>query len=1042
MCMMTLKSTNSVDSPRRGRPVALDCLRGFRAARSGTLSHWLVLLTMVVGWPAIASAQNAQLSGVVRDVQGTVIVGAEARLFDEATGGVLTTRSNERGVYVFASVRPTTYRLELTAQGFADAVHREVTLHVDERVVFDVSMVVAGHQEATEVVGKSYLLATADGSLGTVIDRTLAAELPLRGRSFTALVTLAPGVSLIPGRLGSGDASEFHVNGQRNDANYLMVDGVNGPTEMDAGGFQSSSGQRLSSTVTGTVNGGLSIDAVQEVRIQTSSFAAEFGRTPGGQISLITRSGTNRFDGSIFEQFRNDDLMANDWFANAKGVAKPTIEEHQFGATLGGPLVRDRLFFFASYEGLRLDQPLFQTKNVPSVEARNQASPVKNVLNSYPMPTGPTRPDLTAELAAYYGTRRSSDTWGVRLDQSIRQGMQVFGRYARVPSMALDDSPFVFIGAAHKRAQTVTGGLTATLWASTLLDVRAGYGDSSYRYDGGTPGPQEAVRQWLPDATPASGGLEFGTTNLSALVTGTRPGNLQQQANLVASLSHVRGAHTLKVGMDYRRLQPEAFADYTLTARFASLAQALAGTTLATLNVSHVFPLEGTFNNYSFYVQDDWKVRPQLSMTYGLRWDINPAPSFPTGQGPYTVTTFEPASQVILSSQRNVPLWKTEYGNVFPRLGLSYSLDQAGRTVVGGGVGLFGDLTGSVAAIAALTAPGTRTSLSRTNVALPLSDNDVRGLEQPSVSLPYEGSANVVDPRLHTPRTAQWNVNVQRAITSRQSISASYVGASGETLLQRTTYRRGVNSNFLNEFHRLTAAGESRYQALQLQYRGRLMRGMQSLVSYTFGSARDTSSAYLSTEHEWAPSNYDLRHSLNAALSWELPNGTSRAAWALKDWGVHVSGGARSGYPFTMLSTTAFLQGQETSIFQRASTAPGVPIIVEDAAAPGGRRFNSSAFVNPPPTEQGNTSRNEFRGFSAYQMDLALQRSLRFGEVTRVRVRIEAFNLFNTPVFLTPVNAVGVSQFGQPTSTVNSVTGGLYRSGGPRSVAVSIRMDY
>src|SRR5262249_54256324 len=159
----------------------------------------------------------------------------------------------------------------------------------------DVNMAIGEFQATTEVVGSG--LATSDGAVGTLIDRRFAAELPLRGRSFTSLIALAPGVSLIPGRLGSGEASQFPVNGQRTDSNYLLVEGVNGPTEMDAAGFQNAAGQRLASTATGTGSGGLSLDAVQEVRIQTSSFAAEFGRTPGAQISLITRSGSNRHSG-------------------------------------------------------------------------------------------------------------------------------------------------------------------------------------------------------------------------------------------------------------------------------------------------------------------------------------------------------------------------------------------------------------------------------------------------------------------------------------------------------------------------------------------------------------------------------------------------------------------------------------------------------------------------------------------------------------------------------------------------------------------------
>jgi hypothetical protein len=990
--------------------------------------------------PAPALAQNAELSGVVRDQQGAAVADATVRLVDLATGVAVTTSSNTKGVYVFPSLKPATYRLEIIGAGFAPAVNEALVLNVDQRLVFDVSLLLEGRAETVTVTSGRSTLSTTDGSVATVIDRRFAADLPTRGRSFSALVSLAPGVTMSPTSTSTG-GSEFSVNGQRTTSNSLTVDGVPGLSEMDSGGISNAAGQRLSSTVTGTVSGGLSMDAVQEIRVQTSSFAAEFGRTPGGQISLITRSGSNLMHGSLFEQFRDDSLTANEWFANSAGLAKPPLSEHQFGGTLGGPVLRKRTFFFVSYDGLRLTQPRTVNESVPSKEIRQVPSRAQALLNAYPGPTGPTEANQTAKYIANHPVNVSSDVFGLRFDHVLSSRVQMFGRYARVPSHNEDDSPFASSKIVDKKATSVTGGLTSTLGARLLVDVRAAVGSSRYGYTSGT---NPALTDWF-GITSGTAWSRLAVTGLPTLYAGPSLSNVQHQGHVDASASYVFGTHHVKAGFLYGRLSPTIRPRHDVNATVQGLTPLVNDTVVRTLAVVNDFTVDVHFDNYSAYVQDAWKVRPNLSVTYGVRWDVNKAPSFGPNQGPLAVETLTPLTSLKLVPAQNVPLWETNYSNVVPRFGFSYAFGSEGKLVLSGGAGLFNDLDGP----AATTNVGGSARLSRANVALPLMASDLRGVTDPILSPPYTTSLSVVDPNLESPRTTQWNLTLERMLGDSQSVSISYVGARGERLLQRQEYGAGLNASFLSSVSVTTAAGTSRYRSLQLQYRRRAAAGLQVLGSYAFSDAKDTTSSVTATDRALtlAPSQFDLRHSAKVAATWTLPElERGPAKWMVNGWALHGILTARSGYPFTVVSSALVLPGEE-NLQARASLVPGVPILLDDPTAPGGRRYNRAAFVDPPAGQHGDTGRNAFRGYSSWQVDMGLQRSIRVTSDAKVQIRVDGFNLFNTPVFSLPVAFTFATPFGVPMTTgttASSATGAqsLYQVGGPRSVMLSAHLQF
>jgi hypothetical protein len=326
-------------------------------------------------------AQEASLSGRITDPSRQSVAGASVKLSNEATGWSAESRTDATGVYTFAGLRVGQYRLRVEAGAFQPA-ERLVTLTVGDRLIADLQLQLAEQRFAVEVNEAALMVNRENAAVSTVFTRELVQNLPLNGRSFQSLLELTPGVVLAPASITN--PGQFAVNGQRTNANYFIVDGVSANVAASASATftQQAAGTLPALTILGTSSGLVSIDALQEFRVTTSSYSAEYGRTPGGQVVLVSRSGTNRFTGSLYNYFRNEKLDANDWFANRNRIARQPLRQNNFGGVLGGPVLipklyngRDKTFFFFSYEGLRLRQPQAALRNflVPSELARQRA---------------------------------------------------------------------------------------------------------------------------------------------------------------------------------------------------------------------------------------------------------------------------------------------------------------------------------------------------------------------------------------------------------------------------------------------------------------------------------------------------------------------------------------------------------------------------------------------------------------------------------------------------------------------------------------------
>src|SRR5258708_3496943 len=439
-------------------------------------------LFIVLGFACavVGQTETATLSGLVTDRTAAAVSGAEVRLQSVDRGTVTTTTTNDAGIYVFPSVHPGQYQISIQKQGFKQVDLLGLVVNVQDHIEQNFRLEVGSVAESVTVEAAASIINTTDASVSTVVDRQFAENLPMNGRSFQTLIDLTPGVVVTPSNVADG--GQFSVNGQRGVSNYWMVDGVSANVGVST---TSNAGSRLSGrapsfSVLGGTNSLVSVDALQEFRIQTSTYAPEFGRTPGGQISIVTRSGVNEFHGTLFDYFRNDVLDANDWFANANKLPKPEERQNDFGATFTGPIIKGRTFFFFSYEGLRLRLPQVVQSPVPDLSTRKNAIPaMQPYLHACPLPS-PAPPDNSAtgiaQLNHSYSNAATLDAYSMRIDHKLTGKLNLFGRYNYSPSKLIQRGAggvyaLSTVFPAKIPTQTGTAGAAWTISPSIVNDL-------------------------------------------------------------------------------------------------------------------------------------------------------------------------------------------------------------------------------------------------------------------------------------------------------------------------------------------------------------------------------------------------------------------------------------------------------------------------------------------------------------------------------------------------------------------------------------------
>ena len=1086
--------------------------------------------------PLFAQSPTATVNGQVRDATRAVVRDADVQLVNELTNVKYTASTNNEGIYSIVDVPSGTYRIQVSKSGFKTIIQSNITLNVLDARAINFELPVGAVSEIVTVEGGASLVETESAAVSTVVDRQFAENLPLNGRSFQSLIQLTPGVVLTANN--GFDTGQFSINGQRANANYWMVDGVGANIGISASPLAGSgvAGTLGSTSVLGGTNSLVSVDAMQEFRIQTSTYAPEFGRTPGGQISIVTRSGTNQFHGTAFDYLRNDILDANNWFngvniLNATPLPKAEERQNDFGGTFSGPILKNRTFFFFSYEGLRLRLPTTSLTFVPdasftpgTTNSRQNAIPaLQRYLNAYPLPS-PTSPEVvcdpatdlfcppsgvsgSAALNASYSNPATLNAYSLRLDHKINDKMNLFGRYNYSPSVLTvrNTGELSNVSPTTTNTQTVTVGALWTISPTIANDFRFNYSSTvaslSSRLDnfgGAVP------LQTLPLPSPfTAGNSQFtftidGLKNGAGFVAGEGVDNQQRQINIVDSVALQKGAHSLKFGVDYRRLSPHFGPPaYTQDANFNDVPSAEVGGVRYGELLSNL-PATFLFRNLGVFAQDTWHITPRLTMTYGLRLDVDFVPSSLSGPSFPAVTGFN------LSSLSNLALlpagtapYKTSWGDLAPRIGVAYQLSHSQRwqTVLRGGFGVFYDLSSSEAGNSA-----SQNSLSASYpfgsavylygapyggaATFPFTPANAAPIVPLSPSNP--GYLYAFDPNLGSPHTLQWNVAAEQALGTQQSMTVSYIGAAGRRLIQTAAVGSPNPAFYIAQL--VTNTGTSDYDALQLQLQRRLSHGLQALASYSWSHSIDTASAgsigsgsnallALSPNVNRGPSDFDVRNVFSMALTYDVPapKWNAFANAILGGWSTENIVQAQSAKPVDVYSSYLgeLANGFETNV--RPDVVAGVPLYLYGAQYPGGKAFNytpgavaggcpdgsasTGPFCSPPidpttflPTRQGNLPRNALRGFGLAQWDFAIHREFGIHESVKLQFRAEMFNVLNHPNFgppdgsLTdPTFGLSMATLGQSLASGNLGSGAfdpLYALGGPRSIQFGLKLSF
>lgn len=1064
-------------------------------------SRYLASLTLVLSLllpSARGQSPNGTISGLVIDSSGAVIVGADILIENYATGVQYSAQTNKDGLYLLPNLPPGNYRLQVSKMGFKTIIKPEIILSVQEALAVNFTLPVGAAAEIVTVVGTVPLMNTESAAVSTVVDRQFAENLPMNGRSFQTLIELTPGVVAVPSNLA--DSGQFAINGQRATSNYWMIDGVSANVGVSATApGNGTSGALGSFSVLGGTNSLVSVDAMQEFRIQTSSYAPEFGRTPGGQISILTRSGTNEFHGTAFDYLRNDALDANNWFNTAVQPALPKAEERQndFGGTLGGPIVRDKTFFFFSYEGLRLRLPQTTLTTVPDLAARASAVPaMQPYLDAFPLPNS-SQPDVAPDIAPFdasYSNAASLDAYSLRTDYRASSRLSIFGRYSYSPSNLVQRGAG---GSALSNetpeaidTQTATAGATWTLAPTLTDDFRFNYSrtngfSSSYLDHFGGAVPLSSLPFPVP-LTSTNGALFVDLFPLlnGSLQTGKGIQNLQRQINVIDTVSLQSGAHAMRFGIDFRRLSPVVSpAAYTQTVDFFDMPSAEQGDTGIGLINSRA-DLTLLFKNLSIFAQDTWQAHPRLTVTYGLRWDVDFVPSSLNGPSIPAATGYNlnDLSGLAIEPAGSKPFQTTFY-NFAPRLGVAYQLSrsQAGGTVLRGGLGVFYDLlsseTGRIVGSGYAPFGSERILFGPAfggSATFPYSPDESAPPAVPALATISQLYA--VNPNLKLPYTLEWNVALEQSLGTNQTLSASYVGASGKRLLQTSAVASPPSNPAVNGFF-VDNTGTSDYDALQVQFQRRLSPGLQMLASYVWSHSIDTGSAGSYTgsiSNAGTPgsfnanrgsSSFDIRNAFSMGLTYDVPRLQKHALLrrTLGHWSTDNFVTAHSAPPLDVIDAAFYAQTLSGGGFIaaiRPDIVPGQPLYLYGREYPGGKALNGAAFTNPPvdpqtgqAARQGDAPRNFLRAFGTAQWDFAVHREFPIREGLNLQFRAEMFNVLNHPSFGPPNSFFGAGGFGVATELLGqSLVGAggigsgalspLYQLGGPGSIQFALKLKF
>ena len=1034
-------------------------MKGHRTRVAGFLAVWGLTWGL-----AYAQTYRGSIRGVVRDPAKSVIAGANITAKSTATGLMRSVATNGDGEYVLAELPADEYNVTANAPGFTDVTQKvRVAVGANTTADFDLSQVAARAEQIT-VTEQAPLVESNNDVLGEVVGNTMVTQLPLNGRDFGKLVALVPGVTVE----GSGVAGtekgfgQFNINGNRDRSNNYLLDG----TDNNDPFFNNSALNQVG--ITGAPASLLPIDAIQEFNLQ-SQFPAEYGRNSGSVVNITTKSGSNEFHGSAYEFFRNNALDARNYFnptTNPDGTPNPQTPFHnnQFGGSLGGPILRNRTFFFVAYEGQRervgsnfqylLPMPA-QIQQARSEAAAILGAPVSpgldNVLAQFPTPTGFN--GTAGTLNAAVNDKNDLNSVIAKIDQNFGSRYQLSGRYA------YDSSSQIFplgglggFGNGSRLAQyaqtspttvqVVSVSFLANLAPAKINEVRFGYS----RY-------QTSFSSLDANFKPASIGLTTGSgvngmpefdfggviENLGATAYSIPRGRTSQTFQILDNYTWIAGRHTLKFGGEYRHATISNFNDNLARGIFSFTPTGADPNpvvdTLISFYTGNGF-IQGNYGNtqrntlnngFGLFAQDDFKFRPNLTLNFGLRWEY----FGPLGESNGLISNI--ASNGVLSLVGTNGLehaYHRDWTNFSPRIGLAWNIYP--NTVVRAGYGLYYDYVPQNLFIAnytntagLVTNPIGPKPVQPYNVDYGAYASGVGTVFSPATSGPFDIFATPLN--FPTPYGQSWNLNVQQELSKIASLELAYVGSKGTHLArlydanQPDVYGNRPNPNY-GFMDYLAPIAWSNYNSLQASFRLQNAHGFSGFGSYVWSKSLDTASDGIDFNFataalpqnsynlagEYGPSTFDTRQRFTAAVNYTVPNPHGGPQWLLGGWSLNTIVTAMTGRPIPIVNsndTSGFNGATPANYHQRPNLIPGVnPILPNWTPATG--YLNPLAFQQPADGTFGNLQRNSIYGPHFWDIDFSVNKNTQLTERVALQLRFEFFNIFNHPNFALPANVI------------------------------------
>jgi hypothetical protein len=1065
-----------------------------------------VLLVLCMTFRARGQFSAATVVGVVQDSSKAGITDAKLKLINTQTGTENDSATNQSGGFLLPGVIPGAYTLQIERDGFATTQVNGIKLDAGDIRNLLIRMKVGAVTETVNVDASELTMNETDASVSTVVDRKFISAIPLNGRSLQDLLSMTPGIVTqnpqAATQSGSQTQGDFSVNGQPTDFNSFFVDGVaaNVHSGLSPGNSRSGATGSISGlTALGTTQSLVSVDALQEFRVLSSTYSAEYGRTPGGQFNFVTRSGGNGIHGGFYEYFRSNLLDTADWFATSQrySVSPANYSQNDAGATLGAPIVipgiyngRDKSFFFLSYEGLYVDQPTPQaflytpvvcsdptnlyTCNVPPVVP----SAIAPVLATFPDPDlafnlvpGAPVNQMGLALARVGDVSFPShvNSSSVRIDHTFSPKLSIFFRYGNTPSDGQAEQLYS-VTTYRAKNQTLTLGATNQLSPTRTNEFRLGYATGhvnantvteSLDSSGGGISDIGSAGD-LNAALGIPGSYAYGGADAYIHITGV--GDSDSNTNHVSSslnqwnirdtISLRERNHYFKIGIDQRRVAANLTpAGLSVLADFFTR-DSIVENAASDLVITRSLPSNPILEEFSVFAEDEWKVSPTLNLSLGLRWDVNPAPRGQHGQDAYTVLGNVNRPVTLQLAPRGTQLWHTSWYALAPRFGAAWvARNEPGKElIVRAGAGVFFD-TGTQPALKAFQGIGFTTYAHFLDAPVPATPAQIEVSN--TVAPPYGNmEAFAFAPHRQLPYSWQWNLGVEQALGKNQSVTVSYVGASGRRLLEEQRTNAGLlNPDFGNVSY-FPSGVTSNFQSLQTKFQRTLPRGLEALASYTWAHSFDYGSTDPFFPLKYGNSDLDVRQNLEAAAFWSSPAAQHRflsRRRLLEGWNLDGRLIARTGFPVDLLGNFFFDPVTGRPYYSGVNLTPNRPLYMHGSQYPGNRIFNGGvnatnpAFSLPDAGQQGDAPRNLVRGFGTVQGNFAVRQTLHLYEQLNLQLRVEIFNVFNHPSFGYIDPSLSDAFFGQSTKMLDQsfgTSGALYNQGGPRAVQLSIRLAF